>query len=87
MKEWDDEKAVYGFSGNTCSGVCGHYTQVHDYLFYFSSNFDQTIKAFLLTLREALNTLDTLANFICLEYQMNSQPPIENLSKSSIAYM
>lgn len=55
------------------------------YLFYFSSNFDQTIKAFLLTLREALNTLDTLANLICLEYQMNSQPPIENLSKSSIA--
>lgn len=28
VKEWDDEKAVYGFSGNTCSGVCGHYTQV-----------------------------------------------------------
>lgn len=58
---------------------------MYDYLFYFSSNFDQTIKAFLLTLREALNTLDTLANLICLEYQMNSQPPIENLSKSSIA--
>lgn len=57
----------------------------YDYLFYFSTNFDQTIKAFLLTLREALNTLDTLANFICLEYQMNSQPPIENLSTSSIA--
>lgn len=56
----------------------------YDYL-YISSNFDQTMKAFLLTLREALNTLDTLANFICLEYQMNSQPPIENLSKSSIA--
>lgn len=55
------------------------------YLFYFSSNFDQTIKAFLLTFRKALNTVDTLANFICLEYQMNSQPPIENLSKSSIA--
>lgn len=59
----------------------------YDYLFYFSTNFDQTIKAFLLTLREALNTLDTLANLICLEYQMNSQPSIENLSKSSIAYM
>lgn len=57
----------------------------YDYLFYFSTNFDQTIRAFLLTLREALNTLDTLANLICLEYQMNSQPPIENLSKSSIA--
>lgn len=57
----------------------------YDYLFYFSSNFDQTIKAFLLTLREALNTLDTLANLICLEYQMNSQPPIENLSKSPLA--
>lgn len=57
----------------------------YDYLFYISSNFDQTIKAFLLTFRKALNTVDTLANFICLEYQMNSQPPIENLSKSSIA--
>lgn len=57
----------------------------YDYLFYFSSNFDQTIKAFLLTFRKALNTVDTLANFICLEYQMNSQPPIENLSKSYIA--
>lgn len=45
----------------------------YNYLFYFSSNFDQTIKAFLLTLREALNTPDTLANFICLEYQ-NEQP-------------
>lgn len=56
----------------------------YDYLFYISSNFDQTIKAFLLTFRKALNTVDTLANFICLEYQMNSQPPIENLSKSSI---
>lgn len=51
----------------------------YDYLFYFSSNFDQTIKAFLLTLREVLNTLDTLAYFICLEYQINSQPPIEKV--------
>lgn len=37
----------------------------YDYLFYFSPNFDQTIKAFLLTFRKALNTVDTLANFIC----------------------
>lgn len=25
VKEWDDEKVVYGFFGNICSGVCGYY--------------------------------------------------------------
>ncbi|XP_062595722.1 GLIPR1-like protein 1 [Saccostrea cucullata] len=25
---WDNEKHVYNFSSNTCTGVCGHYTQV-----------------------------------------------------------
>jgi uncharacterized protein YkwD len=28
VTSWDAEKARYNFAANTCSGVCGHYTQV-----------------------------------------------------------
>jgi uncharacterized protein YkwD len=28
VADWVSERAAYDFSSNTCSGVCGHYTQV-----------------------------------------------------------
>jgi pathogenesis-related protein 1 len=28
LKSWVDEKRSYNYANNSCSGVCGHYTQV-----------------------------------------------------------
>lgn len=28
VNDWDDEKFYYNYGANTCSFVCGHYTQV-----------------------------------------------------------
>jgi pathogenesis-related protein 1 len=28
LKSWVDEKSSYNYANNSCSGVCGHYTQV-----------------------------------------------------------
>ena len=28
IKSWGDEKANYNHSNNSCSGICGHYTQI-----------------------------------------------------------
>ena len=33
VKRWYDEVQVYDYVTNTCSGVCGHYTQVCGYVF------------------------------------------------------
>ncbi|XP_052706706.1 GLIPR1-like protein 1 [Crassostrea angulata] len=29
VKMWDNEKSKYNYYSNTCSGICGHYTQVN----------------------------------------------------------
>ncbi|XP_052703442.1 uncharacterized protein LOC128179829 [Crassostrea angulata] len=30
VNDWDDEKFYYNYGANTCSFVCGHYTQAHN---------------------------------------------------------
>ena len=40
---WVSEKKDYHYSSNSCSGMCGHYTQVMNHIFLFAhkNNLDQ----------------------------------------------